>query len=310
MTGEEHPAVARLRRSHDPALLGVLSDGLPGADLTSLLLDVMRQRVGLRTAADVLRQYERDRFVRPGVVDPRVLMAVELQALSAVVPPFEPVPLAPLAPFGAHRAFAGVDQNRVVTTVRGNEVVADPTNVLALEAAVRRRAMLAAVPRSASTVRLAAVTRVVRAQEFDAPGAFPHFSLLGLVSAGRDTGNHAFEIAACLEHLRVLQRTIEHVGGGAIVVRLTDFDGRYRDVLEAVLDGIAPPARAELWPERTAARGYYPGICFKLFVTRDGAEIEVADGGMVDWTQHLVASKKERSMISGLGLERIALAGG
>jgi len=34
----------------------------------------------------------------------------------------------------------------------------------------------------------------------------------------------------------------------------------------------------------------------------------VADGGHVDWTQQLVASRKERLMISGLGLDRLALA--
>lgn len=204
----------------------------------------MRERVGVRSTADVLHQYERDRFVRPAALDPLQLMRIETQALAACVPPFEPVQLAPLAPFGAHAVVAGVDQHRVVTTVRGSEVVADPTNVLALEAAVRRRAIATSDPRSPRTVRLAAVSRVVRAQQFEAPNAFPHFSLLGMVSAGRDIGNHAFEVEACLEHLTTLQRVIE-----------------------------------------------------------------VADGGMVDWTEHLVASKKERLMISGLGLERIALAG-
>ena len=131
-----------------------------------------------------------------------------------------------------------------------------------------------------------------------------------MVSAGRDIGSHKFEVNACLEHLTTLQRAIENVGGGAVTIRLTDFDGRYRDVLQAVIDGIALSARAEVWPERTAARAYYSGICFKMYVTRDGEDIEVADGGIVDWTQKLVASKKERLMISGLGLERIALGGG
>jgi hypothetical protein len=32
----------------------------------------------------------------------------------------------------------------------------------------------------------------------------------------------------------------------------------------------------------------------------------VADGGLVTWTQDLVRSKKERLMISGLSLERLA----
>ena len=38
------------------------------------------------------------------------------------------------------------------------------------------------------------------------------------------------------------------------------------------------------------------------------ALLEVADGGLVDWTQHLVGSRKERLMICGIGLDRVALA--
>ena len=61
----------------------------------------------------------------------------------------------------------------MVTAVRACEVAADPTKALALEAASRRTRT------RETTVRLAAVQRVVRAQ-FPA-GFFPHFGLLGLV---------------------------------------------------------------------------------------------------------------------------------
>jgi hypothetical protein len=48
-------------------------------------------------------------------------------------------------------------------------------------------------------------------------------------------------------------------------------------------------------------------MCFKVFVTTaNGDRLEVADGGLVDWTQQLVQSRKERMMISGLGVERLA----
>ena len=49
-------------------------------------------------------------------------------------------------------------------------------------------------------------------------------------------------------------------------------------------------------------------MCFKLNVVHDGEEVEVADGGVVAWTQALVGSNKERLTISGLGLERLAIA--
>jgi hypothetical protein len=56
-------------------------------------------------------------------------------------------------------------------------------------------------------------------------------------------------------------------------------------------------------PARPTGRGYYTGLCFKVF-TDDG--VELADGGFVDWTQTLLGNRKERLMISGIGLDRLA----
>jgi hypothetical protein len=59
----------------------------------------------------------------------------------------------------------------------------------ALEAAVRRDQA-----RGTAAARLAAFERVVRAQQMDQPWHFAHFSLLGLVTAGRDeTGTDSSE---------------------------------------------------------------------------------------------------------------------
>jgi len=69
---------------------------------------------------------------------------------------FELLTLSPVLPLGAHSAVAAVDPRNVVATVRRTEVAADPTNGLALEAAAPRRLLLAAEPRSAEVVRLAA----------------------------------------------------------------------------------------------------------------------------------------------------------
>jgi hypothetical protein len=46
--------------------------------------------------------------------------------------------------------------------------------------------------------------------------------------------------------------------------------------------------------------------CHDLDVIHSGEEIEVAGGGLVEWTQSLVGGNKERLMISGLSLERVA----
>lgn len=306
---DTHPAVGRIVREHDGAgLLDALGERLSTADLTTLLLEVMRRRVAALTPARVLAQYERDRFVRPAVLDPRRLIELELLALDAIGPQFVQIAISPLVPLGTHAVLAGVHQNRLVTTVRSSEVAADPTSALALEAAARRRHVLASSPRSGLAVHLAAVQRVVRAQRFDGPRSFAHFDLLGLASAGRDTGSRSFERAALRQHLRALVSVCERAGFPRVRIRLTDLGGDDGDVLEEVGrdlagDGVTVVA----WPERTAARGYYPGVCFKLDVLHGAEQVELADGGLVGWTQPLVGSAKERLMTSGLSLERLAV---
>jgi hypothetical protein len=305
-----HPAVERLVREHGGHdLLDLLGERLSGADLTALLLEVTRRRAAAVSPAGVLAAYERDRFVRPAAVDARRLLEAELVALDAVAPPFVALASSPLVPLGTHAAVAGVHQNRVVTTVRRSEVAADPTTSLALEAAVRRKRLLATDRRSSAIVHLAAVDRVVRAQQFDGPRSFPHFTLLGLVSAGRDTGNRSFELETMREHLRALVTVTDRLGLPDVTIRLTDFGGRHGDLLRALVASVASDStQVSVWPERTAARGYYPNLCFKLDVVSDGESIEVGDGGIVTWTQALVGSGKERLMTSGLSLERLALA--
>jgi hypothetical protein len=215
---------------------------------------------------------------------------------------------APLAPLGTHFTLGGVHQNNVVTTMRTGEVTADPTSSLALEAAVRRGDLLAITPTSTEAVRLAAVDRVLRAQVFEGDRSFSHFSLFGLVTAGRDTGNHTFEATALTEQLSVLVDFVARVGGEGVTVRLSDLNGGYGDVVDLVAGDLrSRGAACERWPDRTSGVGYYPNVCFKLSVTIDGEEIEVADGGTVEWTQLLLQNRKERLMISGLSLERLAL---
>lgn len=63
-------------------------------------------------------------------------------------------------------------------------------------------------------------------------------------------------------------------------------------------------------PDRPSGSGYYEGFCFKAFPTIGGEMFEVADGRLVCWTQALVGTRKERLLISGMGLDRLALTRG
>lgn len=55
--------------------------------------------------------------------------------------------------------------------------------------------------------------------------------------------------------------------------------------------------------QKIAEANYYQGLQFKIMLTIDGQEFDIADGGFVDWTQQLLQNRKERLFISGLGTE-------
>ncbi|MEU0797126.1 hypothetical protein ABZ342_44290 [Amycolatopsis sp. NPDC005961] len=264
---------------------------LPGADLTTVQLEVARRRASRLAGPDVLRRHRADRFTGPSPLPFALLRRVEDAVLGAASG-FDLVTLAPLVPLGTHSAVTGLAQHRVVPTGRGTEVAADPTTGLALEAAVRRAA--------GGVVRLATVQRVVRAQPVPA-GLFAHFSLFGAVTAGRDTGDREFERAALAEHARLMVAGCRALGATAVSLGVTVLDPRFEGLLTAVEVPVHP------FPDREGGRGgYYEGLCFKVYASFGGELLEVGDGGFTPWTRRLLGNAKERLMTSGLGVDRLA----
>ncbi len=289
-------------------LVGRLA-ALGGADLTSLLMAVAAERADRVDAAAVLRQYGRDRFVRPSPHGVRSLRAPEDAFLRAAAGEWEWMTLAPVVPFGAHTALGDLSENRVLAALRAVEVAADPTVALALEAAVRRRPTERR--RTGPTVRVASIQRVIRAQRFADPDAWSHFHVVGLVTAGRSRPRDGFDAPAFLEHLRVHVRALAGLSADEIrivVSRSPDESGAA--LLTSVREGFEGSAGVRVVedPERAARQRYYQRACFKVHATLRGATFEVADGGFTDWTARLLADRRERAMISGAGLDRIALA--
>lgn len=293
-----------LRQAGGPDIVDVLGERLSGADLTTLLLEVFRRRAAQLAPADVLRRYLDDRFVAPSPVPFRSLRRAEDILLSVIPDDFDVLALSPVAPLGTHSAIGTVDQNKVISTIRGSEVAADPTNGLALEAARRRRIALDQDHRSTTPVRLAAIQRVVRGQRFADPAASAHFGLLGLVSAGRDAGNLGFERHHAVAHINLIVDAMRRVGAPQAQIRLSILDPRYTSVAEAIER--AAPEDVDVVPG-PSRHGYYTGLCFKAYTSRGE---EVADGGFVTWTQDLLANRKERLLISGVGTDRLALTVG
>ncbi|GGS45343.1 hypothetical protein [Actinokineospora fastidiosa] len=268
--------------------------GLPGADLTTLQLEVARRRAARLRGPDVLRRYRADRFTGVAPLPFAVLRRVEDVLLDTLPAEFERVTLSPLAPLGTHSAVAGLSQHRVVSTARGTEVAADPTNGLALEAAVRRSGR--------TPVRLAAVQRVVRAQRIEGAGMFAHFGLLGMVSAGRDAGGLGFEKTHLVEHARYAVAALRALGAGEIEFRTTVLDPAFADLVHELKD----IAAVRDYPERDGGRSYYEGLCFKICASFGAGLEDVGDGGFTPWTRTLLGNAKERLLTSGLGIDRLA----
>ena len=287
-----------------------LEHGLSPADLQAALMDVSRSRAAAVTPARLMQRWRQDRYVQPVVSDPRPVWQLEARLWELLPDEFAGVDLSPVAPLGTCSAVGPVSQDRVISTTRGSEVVSDPTNVLALEAASRRQRT------GAPTVSLAACHRVLRGQPFDAPGAFQHFRLFVLVTSASDRGSGRTEAAMLTTHLRFWARALGELlparpGRPAVHrVRLpaaARADARHR----------APrPAAAARGSGRR--RGRQPGAGPRLLRARsaqidveaDGDWQEVGDGGFTDWTARLLNDAKERCLISCVSTERLtALAG-
>lgn len=174
---------------------------LPGSALASLLLHVMRERSRSVRWADALGLLERSSLARVAAVDARAMLEMDGRMFAAAEG-FDAVELSPVVPFGVS-ALTGIDQNSVLSALRGAEVVADPTTALALECARRCKQEGRSGP-----VRLVTSHRLVRMQPFDDPGFTRHFRLGALVTAGRDTGDERFEREALADHLGVWLRLI------------------------------------------------------------------------------------------------------
>ena len=255
-------------------------EALSDRDLQSLLLEVYAQRSTV-SPTHLLKRYRESRFVQPSPLDVRKSSRLLTLAWDLLPEPFQPVELSPLAPLGSCSSLATVSQNKVVSTVRNCEVSADPSPVLALECARRRRA---------GPVDLASWQRVVRAQSLPpGPGYYAHFGIFSLASADR----RGFEAAALRRHWAFYRSFLGRaVPAARVEIRLTDWCG-----LAERLSG----EDFLLDPERLSGRGYYREACFKIHING----VEVGDGGFTDWTSQLLSDRAESFLSSGLGWERL-----
>lgn len=280
-----------------------LAEGLPASEVWSLLLDVLDRRARQRTPADLVRQWARDGFTRPCAIDQRTLVALDGHLLSAASA-FEAIELSPLAPLGACSVVGLASQNKILSALRGTEVVSDPTNVMALECGRRLREDASRI------VRLATCHRCVRAQAVpDRPGFAQHFRIFCLATAGWERGEHAVLVDALVEHvtthLSALDR-LEQCGyrfpNRRVRLLATEARGELADRIARALTGV-PVVRDPL------EHPYYDGLRFMIGVEgSSGDEIPLIDGGAFDWLGTLTSNRKLVFVASGMGSQLAAYA--
>ena len=185
-----------------PALDRVLAETLSQSELQSLSLAVYQSRARTTSVSNLMTSAASRAVVAPSTVDARLLNAFDRVAFETASA-FEALELSPVGPFATTAVLGAIDQNSVLTTIRGAEVLGDATPALALACALRRRRT---ADRGAQPLCLCSSHRVVRLQPFDVPGFTPHFRLFCLASAGRDTGSDGFEVAALREHVECYLR--------------------------------------------------------------------------------------------------------
>ena len=303
---DEHPSTVTsswATAGFGDAAYAALARGMPASEVWSLLLSAMSERAAQRTAGSLIQQWERDRFVQLSYIDQRTLVELDSHLLAGARD-FEAVELSPLAPLGASSSVALTTQNRVVSTVRGTEVVSDPTNVLALESARRLREDPTRV------VRFCTSHRCVRAQEVPkVPGFAAHFRMFCMTTAGHEVKDQVFVTDALTHHIRTHLQALDRLEQHGYSFANRRLRLLSSEVREPLARRIADAVEGMQVTVERLEQPYYDGLRFMISAhSAAGDDIPLIDGGAFDWLHKLAANRKLVFVASALGSQLAAYA--
>lgn len=267
------------------------------------LLEYARRQAAARRPVDLVDQWTRDSTVRPSAVDLRESTALDAVALSAA-PDYDALLLSPVAPLGTSSVVAPTSQDRTLSTVRPTEVVSDPTNALALEAASRLRRQPGA------HVRVCTLHQVLRMQPVaDGPGRTRHFRLFALADAGGGLPDDGFEVEAVTAQLGVYRRVLDTVARdhgmswsrAVAIVRTDESMPAIAARVAAALTRTQPDLEVR---HEDMESSYYKGLRVGFGVhDRSGQFHEWGDLGCFDWVARLTGNRRQRFVASALGIQ-------
>ncbi len=197
----ESPIVTKiLQRIGQPDLVRILTEDLTGTELNTILLDVFSDVSSKLSPPQLLNRYQSNRFVKPADLPVLELKRMELDMLELFKRlSFEPIELSPVSVLGSCSVVATADQDKILSALRGTEVLADATNSIALHICdLKQNKSLSS---RTDMISFSTVQRHVRTQQITGKGFTPHFKIGCLVTAGTDTGSFSFEKEALLQHI-------------------------------------------------------------------------------------------------------------
>ena len=325
---KENEIIENIRKKTGiPGIVELLTERLSGSEFNSLLLEVFSKKLSGLSPAMLLKQYQVNRFVHPAETDMVGVLAFELRALEFLREHrWSPIELSPAAQLGSCCVVTPGDQKKIISATRNTEILADATNAIALHIADQKKSgktggagsveaggrgsngAVGSADGVKGTLRFCTVHRHIRTQELKSKHHTAHFKIGCLVSSGLDVGSCGFESVNLGEHIFTLYHLFrDRFGVEKIWFRLWERGGYgSRQLLMERVTEHLEKSMGDIRVIREAAPGdnnYYKGIQFKMMIEVNGKEMEMADGGMVDWTQQLLGNRKERLLISGFGLE-------
>ena len=241
-------------------------------------------------------------FVRLSPVDQRTTMAVETEVLAAAAQ-FEAVELSPLAPLGVCSVVGLASQNKIVSALRGTEVVSDPTNVLALECArrLRDRGRGDRSPGHVSPCR----ARPTGAQAIGVRAALPDFLPGQWGPRAEGPGVRCRGALHPHRDLRAALDRLERAGFSFPNRRLALLATPERASLADRIAGSVFGAEVE---RRPLDHPYYAGLRYMLWCGEGaGGGVPLIDGGAFDWMGTLTANRKMVFVASGMGSQLVPI---
>jgi len=297
-----------------PKIFDVLMK-IPNTDFQSLLLKLMEEKSSKMGVKEINYILENSPFVEISPVDQFTFVKFDNLAYNLLPPEYKNVELSPLVPFATNKVLADINQKRILSTTRNSEVISDPTTALALYCAKERINKLKGNPRNSELVAMATSQRVVR-QDFAKKEKYrQHFKTFTISVAGRDVGFERFERENLKKHLGFFLSLLEKLNESGeyiineITVTLSDVEKKQPELLSMIKDSVVEEL-SETFPrvifkfDTNRKSKYYKNLCYSISAkNKNGELISVAGGGITDWTEVLVGSKKERLLVGSMGSE-------